>query len=128
MPCKGCILLVDDDPAIREALTESFEELGCTVITAVDGAHAVEHLGDSLKPCLVLLDLQMPRLDGDGLARFIRNHHCHFRLPIVSMSAGHQRLEPPLVECHHSKPFDFFTLLPVIEKFCQDHRWLHASR
>src|SRR6266702_8392791 len=71
VPCKGCILVVDDDPDLRNALTECFEALGCTVVAAVDGVHAVECLGDSLKPCLALLDLNMPRLDGAGLAAFV---------------------------------------------------------
>lgn len=124
VPCKGCILLVDDDPDIRSALTACFEELGCNVVSAADGLHAVECLGDSLKPCLVLLDLNMPRLDGAGLAAFIRSHRHHRSLPIVSMSAGTERLAPPMVECHHSKPFDFGELVPLIERFCQDHPWL----
>ena len=128
VPCKGCILVVDDDRDLRSALTECFEGIGCTVIAAVDGVHAVECLGDSLKPCLVLLDLDMPRLDGAGLAAFIRTHECHGALPIVSMSAGTDWLTPPLVERHHCKPFDFGTLLPVIERSCQDPDWLHGSR
>jgi CheY-like chemotaxis protein len=126
--CNGCILIVDDDPDLRAALTARFEELGCTVVGAADGVHAVECLGDSLKPCLVLLDLNMPRLDGVGLASFIRSHRHHRSLPIVSMSAGTERLSPPVVECHHSKPFDFDGLLPLIERFCQDPGWLHHAR
>jgi len=128
VPCKGCILIVDDDPDLRNALTECFEALGCSVVGAVDGLHAVERLGNSLKPCLVLLDLNMPRLDGAGLAAFLRTHRCHSDLPIISMSAGTDRLTPPLVDCHHSKPFDFKSLVPLVERFCQDPEWLHGIR
>jgi len=128
MACQGCILLVDDDVDLRNALTACFEDLGCTVVAAVDGVHAVECLGDSLKPCLVLLDLNMPRLDGAGLAAFIRTHRCHCGLPMISMSAGTDRLEPPVVEHHHAKPFDFHALVPLVERFCQDPDWLHGIR
>jgi CheY-like chemotaxis protein len=128
VPCKGCILLVDDDPDLRDGLTECFQALGCTVVAAVDGVHAVERLGDSLKPCLALLDLNMPRLDGAGLAAFVRAHRSHCGLPLVSMSGGSDRLAPPLVEAHHTKPFGFDALLPSVEKFCQDPDWLHGIR
>ena len=128
VPCNGCILVVDDDPDLRNALSACFEKLGCTVIPAVDGVHAMECLGESLKPCLVLMDLNMPRLDGTGLAAFIRAHRCHCGLPIVSMSAGGDRRGPPLVECHHSKPFEFGALMPCVESACQDRDWLHGIR
>ena len=120
--------MVDDDPELRGVLAECFEALGCTVVAAVDGVHAVECLGDSLKPCLVLLDLDMPRLDGAGLAAFIRAHRSHCRLPLVSMSGGKDGLSPPAVEAHHAKPFDFRTLVPLIERSCQDPGWLHGKR
>jgi CheY-like chemotaxis protein len=128
VPCKGCILVVDDDPDLRDALAACFEDLGCSVVAAADGMHAVECLGDSLQPCLVLLDLNMPRLGGAELAEYIRAHHLHGGLPLVSMSAGPDRLSPPLVECHRCKPFDFDGLIPLIEKFCQDPDWLHGLR
>jgi CheY-like chemotaxis protein len=128
VPCKGCILVVDDDPDLREALTQCFKGLGCTVVGAADGVNAVERLGGTLKPCLVLLDLNMPRLDGAGLAAFIRSHERHRGLPIISMSAGAEHLDPPLVDSHHPKPFDFCTLLPRVERFCQDPAWLNGAR
>jgi hypothetical protein len=38
-------------------------------------------------------------------------------------------LTSPLVECHHTKPFDFdVTLMPLIEKFCHAPDWLHGIR
>ena len=126
MRCRGCVLVVDDDAEIRDALTDCFEALGCSVVAAVDGIHALECLGKSPKPCLVLLDLNMPRLDGEGFAQFVRAHACHRRLPIVSMSAGVEQLGPPLVECHRSKPFEFSTLMPLIDRLCQDPEWLHG--
>jgi hypothetical protein len=44
------------------------------------------------------------------------------------MSAGTERLAPPVVECHHSKPFDFDRLLPLVERSCRDLPWLHGVR
>jgi len=47
---------------------------------------------------------------------------------MISMSAGTDRLEPPVVEHHHAKPFDFHALVPLVERFCQDPDWLHGIR
>jgi len=44
------------------------------------------------------------------------------------MSGGEDRLTPPVVEAHHAKPFDFRTLVPLIEKSCQDPDWLRGMR
>jgi CheY-like chemotaxis protein len=128
MPCKGCILLVDDDRDVRDTLAECFGGLGCTVVTAADGVEAMQRLGESLTPCFVLLDVNMPRLGGAELAAFIRAHPAHCALPLFSMTAGTDRLEPPLVDCHHQKPFSFETLVPLVESCCQDRDWLHGHR
>jgi CheY-like chemotaxis protein len=129
VPCKGCILVVDDDPAIREALTECFEELGCSVTVAVDGRDALDALERCPPPCFALLDLNMPRLDGEGLARIVRADDCRHRsLPIVTMSAGRDRLSSSIVHSHVEKPFSFEALAPTIEQLCHDPDWLHGKR
>jgi CheY-like chemotaxis protein len=126
--CKGCVLIVDDDPDLRSALAARFEDLGCNVVAASDGVHAMECLGDSLEPCLVLMDMNMPRLGGAGLVDVIRAQRRHCGLQIVSMSAGADRLEPPLVARHLSKPFEFGALKPILEAACRDRDWLHGER
>jgi CheY-like chemotaxis protein len=128
VPWKGCILVVDDDPAIRQALTECFEELGCSVTVAVDGHDALDALEHCPPPCFVLLDLNMPRLDGEGFARLVRASDCHRCVPIVSMSAGRDRLSSPMNHSHVEKPFSFESLEPTIEQLCQDPDWLHGTK
>jgi len=44
------------------------------------------------------------------------------------MSAGRDRLTPPVVESHIDKPFEFDALAPTIERRCQDPDWLHGTR
>jgi two-component system response regulator MprA len=65
------ILIVDDEPAVREALARSLEFEGYEVGTATDGLDALEQL-ESTHPDLILLDVMMPVLDGLAAARRIR--------------------------------------------------------
>jgi CheY-like chemotaxis protein len=62
-----CVLVVDDDRAIRETLRTVLEEEGYTVNEASNGARALELLRASHAPYVVLLDLRMPELDGPGV-------------------------------------------------------------
>ena len=57
------VLIVDDEPSMRTALTETVRRLGYQVRGAIDGADAVEQV-ERLKPWLVVTDLKMPRLNG----------------------------------------------------------------
>ena len=61
-----CILVVDDDLAIRESLVELLEERGCHAVGVADGQQAMELLTRSAdrRTCLILLDLMMPVMDG----------------------------------------------------------------
>jgi len=65
------ILVVDDDPAIREVLAEGLSECGYRCETAEDGRAALDRLRRA--PCdLLISDIDMPRLDGVGLLREVR--------------------------------------------------------
>ena len=60
----GCtVLVVDDDPGIRAAVADVLEFEGYPVHTATNGAEGLAAL-DSIGPCVVLLDMRMPVLDG----------------------------------------------------------------
>jgi DNA-binding response OmpR family regulator len=80
------ILVVDDEPAIRQLLTDILEMDGHEVRTAVDGLAAVSAL-EVLRPDCVVLDLMMPGLDGYGVLRNIRSQEGD-PVPVVMLTAA----------------------------------------
>jgi CheY-like chemotaxis protein len=58
------VLIVDDDEAIRESLSEFLTDEGFDVETASNGREAIDLLASGLRPCAILLDLMMPVMDG----------------------------------------------------------------
>jgi PleD family two-component response regulator len=65
------VLIVDDEPSMRTALSETVRRLGYHVRGAIDGADAIEQV-ERLKPWLVVTDLKMPRVTGLELVKAIK--------------------------------------------------------
>ncbi|MEV4896155.1 response regulator transcription factor [Nonomuraea sp. NPDC055795] len=78
------LLVVDDEPALREALQSSLEFEGYQVATAVDGQAALEELAREVYDA-VLLDVMMPRLDGLTACRRLRQGGNH--VPVLMLTA-----------------------------------------
>lgn len=83
-PMTYKLLIVDDDAALSQMLTWTFEDLGYEVATALDGRSALQRLLD-YTPDLVILDCQLP--DGSGLDVLRRLKNLQPTLPIVMISA-----------------------------------------
>ncbi|GAA0717155.1 response regulator transcription factor [Dactylosporangium roseum] len=83
------ILVVDDDPAIRQLLTDVLELEGHEVRAAADGLAAMSAF-EALRPDCVVLDLMMPGLDGYGVLRGIRGHD-EDPVPVIMLTAAADR-------------------------------------
>jgi PleD family two-component response regulator len=104
------ILVVDDDPIVRELVTESLEARGHTVISAPDGEVGLRLARDEV-PDLVLLDVRMPGMDGLELCRQLRRGFRTSTIPIIfltSLSETADKVEGMLVgaDDYVTKPFD----------------------
>jgi CheY-like chemotaxis protein len=111
------VLIVDDDPGIRESVAEVLGAEGYRVEEAGDGVEALRRLGEIEGRCVVLLDLAMPRMNGlEVLTALSRQEHTE-RFPVVVMSANaHPReLEFPQVVALLQKPFELEELLRWVE-------------
>jgi CheY-like chemotaxis protein len=80
------ILIVDDDPTITTLLKLSFELEGHVVITASNGAEALE-VARQIHPAAMVVDVMMPEMDGLELVRRLRDNPLTADIPIVCLSA-----------------------------------------
>jgi DNA-binding response OmpR family regulator len=101
------ILVVDDDPAIRQLLTDVLEMDGHEVREAVDGVAAVRAL-EVLRPDCVILDVMMPGLDGYGVLRTIRAEEGD-AIPVIMLTAA---AEPDTAVRAWSDGVDYFLAKP----------------
>jgi signal transduction histidine kinase len=81
------VLIVDDDPILREVMSARLAETGFTVVCLADGEEACNRLGDE-NYSLALVDLNMPRLGGFDLLRHIRQHPRTIDLPVIVVTAS----------------------------------------
>lgn len=80
------ILVVDDDPAQRDLVQGYLELAGYSVLSATSGVEALEQVG-ARSPDLVLLDVQMPEMDGFEVLRRLRSRAETRELPVLMLSA-----------------------------------------
>lgn len=83
---SGTVLLIEDNEQNRYLATFLLEAHGYQVVWARDGARGIE-LARELKPDLVLLDIQLPTLDGYGVARALRTIDTLETTPIVAVTS-----------------------------------------
>ena len=109
------ILVVEDEPPIRELLTELLLDEGYDVLSAPDGIAALEILAGRL-PDLLITDAMMPGLDGSGLVRRMRADPRTAAVPVLLISAVPRPASVDLDGVGFlPKPFDLDRLLREIE-------------
>jgi DNA-binding response OmpR family regulator len=111
------ILVVDDDPAIRQLLTDVLEMDGHWVRVAVDGLAAISAL-QALRPDCVVLDVMMPGLDGYGVLQNVRSQEGD-PVPVIMLTAAAEpdsatRAWAERVDYYLAKPFRADEVLDLI--------------
>ena len=117
---KGRILLAEDSQVNQLLFTELLQTLGHEVIAVNDGAAAVEAVNSGEKFDLVLMDVQMPVMDGLTATRRIRSG-AYGTLPIVGMTANAMREDVDNclaagMDAHLAKPVDIVMLMDMIDR------------
>ena len=111
-----CLLVVDDDPDIREALAAALEDHGFRVVTAADGGEALGVLEDR-GPMPIVLDLMMPRMDGWTFLERLRANGALAGSPVVIVSAVAPYGVPAGAEAVLAKPFAIADLTALLDGF-----------
>ena len=112
---RSKVLVVDDVPANRELLQGHLDDLGYEVREARDGIEALEAV-EAEEPDLILLDIDMPRLDGIAVCERLKAHPTRRLIPIVILTASNDRNTrlrgiAAGADDYLSKPFDSKELL-----------------
>jgi CheY-like chemotaxis protein len=117
---RRTILVVDDDHNVREMLCTVLSAEGFHAVEASDGLDALQHLRRSGPPALILVDLMMPRMNGEGLIGAIHRDRSLGRIPIVIISGQQQLGDPGLlqrVDACLNKPIELDELLALAHRF-----------
>jgi CheY-like chemotaxis protein len=117
------ILIVEDNEENRDSLTRRLERRGFEILCANDGKAGVE-MAKAEKPDLILMDMNMPELDGWEATRQIKAEPGMGGLPVIALTAHamtgdrERALEAGCTD-YHTKPIEFPKLLAQIESILQ---------
>lgn len=120
------VFVAEDDPAILELLTVRLDLAGYLVGVARDGAEAVERV-TGFRPGLAILDVNMPRLDGFGVLRFMRARPALASVPVLMLTARNAPSDIASARAEGAddyvcKPFDDKTLLMRVARLAGRRR------
>ncbi|NHB57623.1 response regulator [Acinetobacter sp. 194] len=120
---RRLIMIVDDSVTVRKVTSRLLERQGFDVVTAKDGVDAIEQL-HTVRPDLMLLDIEMPRMDGFEVTSLIRHDEVHQALPIIMITSrtGEKHRERAMslgVTSYMGKPFQEDELLATIQKLLE---------
>ena len=121
---KKKILVVDDEVDLLKILKLNLEVKGYKVITALDGEEALEKL-KSEEPNVVILDIMLPKLNGDEVCRKIRSDPVFNKTPIIMLTGKDTDIDRIVArvigaDIYITKPSDFEQLNSAIKKVLEN--------
>lgn len=118
---EGCcsILVVEDDDDIRSAIVDLLETEGYKTEAAVNGKDALEKLTNMNKPCLVLLDMMMPIMNGRQFLDTVMKDSQLAPIPVLIVSAVADKANTEGSVGFLKKPIDIDVVLNVVAQYCK---------
>lgn len=112
------VLAVDDDRSILDLMTDILSGEGYRVLPAENGVEALRFL-ESDDPCVILLDMRMPTLDGWGFAQAMRQRGLRYPIVVVTAAENARAWAHEIgADAYLAKPFQLGDLLRIVERFC----------
>jgi CheY-like chemotaxis protein len=120
------ILVVEDNEDNRDSLSRRLERRGFEVLIATDGRHGVE-MAAAEKPDLILMDMNMPEMDGWEATRKIKATPDAAHVPVIALTAhamtgDRERALESGCSDYHTKPVEFQKLIAQIETLLQQRQ------
>ncbi|MDB4965574.1 MAG: two component transcriptional regulator, winged helix family [Myxococcales bacterium] len=118
---QATLLVVDDEPEINKLVARIFEKRGYVVHTAADGAEALAQVA-SKHPDLIILDLNIPKIDGWEVCRRLKSDAATSKIPIIMLTAAHANVDDAHIglglgaDEYVAKPFVKAVLLYNVER------------
>jgi CheY-like chemotaxis protein len=116
------VLIVDDDRDIREMLAQTLEDEGYVALTAASGREAMALLAEAAtRPCVILLDLMMPGMNGWEFRAAQQRDPQLAAIPVVVLSARTDLASAAATMAgvdYLAKPIDFDALMRTVQRHC----------
>jgi CheY-like chemotaxis protein len=120
--CDRTVMVVEDDPEVRDAISEVLSDFEYKPVPASNGVEALEQLRTaSVMPCLILLDVMMPTMDGWAFRAEQQRDPSVKDIPVILLSA-HTDVKVAATQMQAAgflaKPVAIDNLLATVERFC----------
>jgi CheY-like chemotaxis protein len=118
---KKCILVVEDDAALRQVICRTLSRTGSTILEAQSGAEALE-LISAEQPDIVILDLRLPQMSGSDVLKHIYADPAHANTRVLVLTAS-TSFDPSILrpdDQYLIKPAPMSSILTVVHSFLSD--------
>jgi CheY-like chemotaxis protein len=113
------ILVVDDEPDLLKVTLFRLKKTGYEVYSAADGQEALE-IARRVIPDLIILDVYLPTIDGDEIAKILKKNNALKHIPVILISANTNTLDERNRVCgaagYLAKPFEPEELIGIVKK------------
>jgi CheY-like chemotaxis protein len=120
--CGRTVMVVEDDPDVRDAIAEVLADCQYNALHAANGAEALQRLrAAAVRPCVILLDMMMPTMDGWQFRAEQRSDPSVSDIPVVVLSAhasGSEAAAQLDAVAFLAKPVSLESLVSLVERFC----------
>lgn len=116
LPTRRRLLVIEDDPDTRGAISALLTRAGYEVVDAADGEDAVELLTRGLRPRLIVADLRLPGLSGTDLLRYIQKDHELRIIPRIIVTALRPEEVKVSADAIFHKPCDLNDVLEAVRR------------
>jgi len=113
------VLIVEDEEDLRELMSDALQLRGYKVVTAEEGTDALRKIEDIGRPCVILLDLLMPGMNGWEFFERVRERPELESVPVVVYSSASTRA-PAGATRVLQKPLAFERLVSIVAEYCRN--------